>query len=439
MITHLNSFDGTENVVADYVRPDRYRHLFSALDGSVPAIPRGGGLSYCAASAGVGVRSVSSLLFNRILAFDEKNGLINVEAGMRVGDLYRFTASRGWILPVMPGHPSITVGGCIGCNVHGKNHSREGNFINVIESLTLFHPDHGEINCSRTREPELFRLTVGGFGLAGFITSVRLRLQRLIASAVLLRRRAVANLTETVAIMESEGQNADLLYSWNNFNVEGHGFGQGFVYIGHAESQFLADKFTFRLLSSEGRSNLPLTAYTELTTRSMLALYRWWSQRLTAEEKLISLAAATFPPNGKEFYFRLFGRKGFREYQVLVPRSRWNETKDVLPDLVRRHNVPITLASLKLFRGQPDLLHFDGTGISLTLDAPEGKRTLRLFQDLDALTLSIGGIVNLSKDSRLETAFVRQVFPGYERFKKELAAFDPKRRFDSSLRRRLGV
>src|SRR5262249_30999826 len=163
----------------ELLRPDRYRHLLNALRANGPVIARGAGLTYCGASAGAGVRSVSSLLFNRILDFDGVAGRVRVEPGIELGALYRFAVPRGWILPIMPGHPSITVGGCVGCNVHGKNHCREGNFINVVESLTLFHPDHGEIFCSRTEIPEVFHLTVGGFGLTGFLTSVELRLGKL--------------------------------------------------------------------------------------------------------------------------------------------------------------------------------------------------------------------------------------------------------------------
>ena len=47
--------------------------------------------------------------------------------------------------------------------------------------------------------------------------------------------------------------------------------------------------------------------------------------------------------------------------------------------------------------------------------------------------------MNLSKDSRLTAPFVSQLYPEYERFKTDLAAFDPRRRFDSALRRRLDV
>jgi hypothetical protein len=50
-----------------------------------------------------------------------------------------------------------------------------------------------------------------------------------------------------------------------------------------------------------------------------------------------------------------------------------------------------------------------------------------------------GALVNLSKDSRVQGAVVRRLYPGYEEFRTSLAEYDPKRRFDSMLRRRIDV
>jgi decaprenylphospho-beta-D-ribofuranose 2-oxidase len=435
-MTNIHSFDGTENVRSALVRPDRYGALYAALRAGT-SIPRGAGLSYCAAGAGAEARSVQSFWFNRLLAFDAEAGRVTVETGMRLGDLFRFTVPRGWVVPVMPGHPFITVGGCIGCNVHGKNHFRDGCFENVVESLTLFHPDHGELACSREQRPELFALTVGGFGLTGYVTTATLRLQRIAGASVRMQRIPASNLAETVRLMESR-DDAALLYSWNDFNRSGDAFGRGFVCAGYPDPEPVPEELVDHPLSAEDRGRGRPPAYFPLSTRALTALYSW-AERLAASEKRISLAAASFPPNGKEFYFHLFGRRGFREYQVLVARDRWDELAGALPALLKRHGVPVTLASLKLFKGQGSLLRFDGTGVCLALDAPEGAATRGLFEGLDELTAAAGGIVNIAKDSRLTASFVRRVFPQYDLFRDALNRFDPRRRFDSALRRRLDV
>jgi decaprenylphospho-beta-D-ribofuranose 2-oxidase len=438
MRLRISSFDRTEARNVEYVRPDRYRDLFAVLEASRLVIPRGAGLTYCLASAGEDVCSVSTLLFNRVLSFDTESGVIEVEPGIRLGELYRITISRGWVLSVMPGHPSITVGGCIGCNVHGKNQCREGNFSNVVESLTLYHPDHGEMRCSPTEHSDIFGLTIGGFGLTGLVTSVRLRLQRCAVPAMSVKCLPVSDLAATVRAMQSFGSSADLLYSWNNLSISGRRFGQGVVYVGKVVTHPLKDVVKFPVLVPERSTKLPFNLYSRTVTKWMLGFYRRWEGR-RIRERVVGLASAVFPVGGKEWYFGLFGPRGFREYQMLVPNASWQDVATALPRLIDRHRVPVTLGSLKLFNGASDYLCFGGTGIALSIDVPAGPPGPQFFRDLDALTRSTGALVNLAKDSRAAPMLVRETFPGYDRFCQGLSKFDSRRRFDSSLRRRLGV
>lgn len=437
MKTRLTSFDGTESFNAECVRPDRYSRLFAELSSSPLLIPRGAGLTYCAASAGEGVVSIDARSFNRILEFDPATGYVTVEAGITLGDLYRFTVPRGWILPVMPGSPSITVGGCIAPNIHGKNQFKDGNFRTVTDGLRLFHPDHGELECSAREMPQLFKLTVGGYGLTGFILSARLKLHRLEHSAFRLRRIKVGSLSEAVEMMKDLADKVQVLYSWHNLN--GSQFGRGFVYAGDPiDGDGNNDELRYQQLDAETRGNWRFPLFGRLSTRSSLAAYAL-SERWAGEEETVTLPQAFFPPVGKEFYFKLFGRPGLREYQVLIPHDQWSTAVARLKQLIVSHRVPITLASLKIFRGRGGLIDFEGDGACLTLDAPESRNTRELFADLDQWTEDVGAIVNISKDSRLQGSFLERIFPEFDSFRQQLATFDPKRRFDSALRKRLDV
>ena len=150
-----------------------------------------------------------------------------------------------------------------------------------------------------------------------------------------------------------------------------------------------------------------------------------------------TLAEACFPVMGREFYFSLFGARGFREYQLLVPGAAFPALCRELAALRAKHGAVLTLSSLKLFSGKQRRLNFEGDGVALALDAPEAAATRALWDGLDAVVSDLGGTVNISKDSRLTAAAARKIFPEYETFKQELARWDPKRRIDSALRRRL--
>ena len=105
-------------------------------------------MSYCSASALQGGLTVDMRSFNRILDFDKERGLVRVEAGICIGELNNFLIPSGWQLPVLPGYPMITVGGCVAFNVHGKSQYKIGLFMDWIEQLTVYHPLKGELVCS---------------------------------------------------------------------------------------------------------------------------------------------------------------------------------------------------------------------------------------------------------------------------------------------------
>jgi hypothetical protein len=85
------------------------------------------------------------------------------------------------------------------------------------------------------------------------------------------------------------------------------------------------------------------------------------------------------------------------------------------------------------------LLWFRGDGVCLAIDVAAGERANRLFTQLDRVALDHDALVNLSKDSRLDAGIVGRLYPAYEEFCQGLGEHDPKRRFDSMLRRRIGV
>ncbi|HZU33542.1 MAG TPA: FAD-binding protein [Candidatus Angelobacter sp.] len=119
----------------------------------------------------------------RVLSFDRERGLIDVEAGIQwpelIGYLHQEQAGqeKQWaIVQKQTGADKFTLGGSLASNVHGRALDQKPIIANV-ESFTLLDAD-GELHeCSRQDNPELFRLAIGGYGLFGLVTSVKLRLR----------------------------------------------------------------------------------------------------------------------------------------------------------------------------------------------------------------------------------------------------------------------
>jgi len=119
---------------------------------------------------------------DRVLGFDMERGLIEVESGMQWPKLLAELASaqRGrekqWgFVQKQTGADRLTMGGCLSANVHGRG-LKLPPFVGDVESFKLLDSGGELRNCSRTENPELFRLAIGGYGLFGLIYSATLRL-----------------------------------------------------------------------------------------------------------------------------------------------------------------------------------------------------------------------------------------------------------------------
>lgn len=419
-------------------QPDRYRHLFARGNGS-RLIARGAGLSYVAAAFGGGARVVCMRRFNRVLGVGPETTTIEVEGGVDLGRVHQVLARRGRYLPVQPGHPQITIGGCIACNVHGKNQHREGLFDTMVERIRLFHPAHGLITLAPDVERGLFDLTCGGFGLTGIIVSARLRTAPLPANAVRLRKLPVTGLEHGFQLLDEHAGGAGFLYSWHDLSRP-HRRGRGYVVAGRFEPTAgpPANRHRFRAMDPSGSRCRP-----RLWRRETLPLanevHRWLETRRRAE-CVVPVFDALFPITTRTFYYDWYGRDGFVEAQMIVPHAVRSDYARELQALVRRHGPCVVLCSCKVFNGPRKLLNFAGAGICLNVDVVRDPAGLRFLEALDDLNDRCGALTNLAKDSRLERDHViRQYGAGYERFHAGLREFDPGRLFVSALSERMGV
>ena len=431
----VTSFDNTERISTLLSRPDRYRQLFTALSAS-GVISRGAGLAYCLASASSQGRSILSATYNRFLDFDEQSKVVRVEPGVTMGALFEFAAAHSLLPPVLPGYPSVTVGGAVAMNIHGKNQFRAGNFGDHVRNIGLYHPRSGEVNCGPELNPDLFYLTLGGFGLTGHITSVDVALTSLTGRRLAVERHNVGDLVEAGHLMENLADRSEYTYSWHNLNLRGRRFCSGTVYCEHSRNSEISTSGTHRTSFSTTKP-LPCCLYNRLTVPMLCGAYQM-KEKVAPRSTGSDLYSAFFPFVGKELYFRLYGKQGFREYQALFPRERWEDACSRIAEAVRQSRALILLASIKIFRGEPSLLNFSGNGICLALDTPNTPSALDFFALLDEITVDLGGIANISKDGRLSPTTVRAMYGDrYEKFRSALRDYDPQRHFQSELRRRL--
>jgi decaprenylphospho-beta-D-ribofuranose 2-oxidase len=374
--------------------------------------------------------------FDRLLAFDPVTSTLKVEAGARLIDVFQWAIRQGLQVPVVPGYPLVTIGGCIAGDVHGKNPWRDGTFADWVRAITIFHPDKGYLSASPDSNSALFDLTCGGFGLTGVIVNATLELTSLPGTDVDLTSRPVGSLSE--AIERLAASTDDFCYSWHD-TTPGKSFGRGFVITGRwIQGKPGNPSLHYRPMNARTRAALPVSLWNAFTLRYANALFyringQWRSQRR------VNLLEAAFPLARNAAYLAGFGRAGMREVQILLDAAHIGPFIGELGRLAGRERSSLVMASLKRFQGRQHALSQTGAGYLIAIDLLPGKAGDRIMAQLDDMMLDMGGQPNLSKDSRIGREVAARSIRNYTTFAEKLRHYDPSRRFCSELSERIGL
>lgn len=145
--------------------------------------------------------------FNKVIEFDQAAGIIEVEGGMQWPELVAYLDKSRWAIRQKPtGADRISIAGCLSSNAHGRG-LRLKPFIDDVVSFLLINSAGEEIICSRSDNQELFSLAIGGYGLFGFIASVKLKL----APKVMLERQVnLIDIDDFVETCEQQSANGSI-------------------------------------------------------------------------------------------------------------------------------------------------------------------------------------------------------------------------------------
>jgi FAD/FMN-containing dehydrogenase len=383
-------------------------------------IARGNGRAY-GDSAVSRENTLDMRYFNRVLAFDEAGGQVVVEAGLLLSDLIAQYLPRGWFPSVTPGTKFVTIGGMIAADVHGKNHHKAGSFGHFVDWIEIMGRDGEVRRCSRGEHADLFDWTVGGMGLTGVILRAAFRMQPVETGWIDQTMIPVANLG---AAMDAFEDSLDATYSvaWIDCLASGPSLGRSLVMLGeHAERADLPAarrKAPFDVPAKRNLSvpfNAPVFALNRFTVRMFNALYFRNGAR-KAGASLVDWDSYFYPLDAILSWNRIYGRKGFAQFQCVLPLASSAEGLETLLSRISRAGQGSFLAVLKRFGAQDSRFSFPMEGYTLALDFPVTKKSLALMAELDRIVIDHGGRIYLAKDSRMSAETLRRSDPRAEAF-----------------------
>ena len=408
-------------------------------------IPRGLGRAYGDSALNQNRGVIDQLSRSRFLSFDEGRGELECEAGVSFADIMEWLLPRGWFAPTVPGSKYVTIGGAIAADVHGKNHHVDGSFGNFVLGLKLMVASGDVIDCSPTHNSEMFWATVGGMGLTGVIVSARLQLKKAASAYCSVDFRRTRDLDQTFEfISETE---ADYRYSvaWIDCLNAGRGLGRSVLMLGNdAPVDDLPEPLRTRPLALPCRWIKTVPPYSTgllLNRFSAKALNTIYYARHSDRRRLVSYDDFFFPLDSVLHWNRIYGRRGFVQYQALFPIATSRRGLiECLEKVVAAQSASF-LAVLKSSGPASDgVLSYLFPGHTLALELPNtGQQLARLTSELDDILLKHGGRLYLAKDAMTTRSAFAAMYPRLGEFREIKSRIDPSNRFVSSQARRLGI
>ncbi|MEB3285511.1 MAG: FAD-binding oxidoreductase [Candidatus Sericytochromatia bacterium] len=426
-------------------RPERRRELSQILASQNGAyIARGLGRSYGDQALNTDGGVILMTRLNRMLSFDETTGVLVCEAGVTLAEIIEVFLPRGYFLWVTPGTKFVTVGGAIANDVHGKNHHVDGSFASCTLGFTLELPSGEVVECSREVNPEVFWATLGGAGLTGVVVMAAIRLRRVNSAWMRVDYRKLTDLDATLSALDAFDAHHTYSVAWVDTLARGGSLGRSISMHGdHLDAERLPASIRNPLSSPGNRQwvvpfELPVSGLNRWSVGAFNELF-WLSHR-TQMGRFVPLEPYFYPLDRVHHWNRLYGARGFVQYQVAFPRSQGPAALQRLLERLSVARAASFLAVIKRFgAGNSGLLSFPLEGFTLALDLPWHPSLPAFLRELDALTLAYGGRIYFAKDACADASTVAMMYPRLNEFVALKARLDPEQRLASILGRRVGL
>ena len=419
-------------------------------------IARGLARSYGDAAQNAGGEVLDLVGFARLRSIDLATGLIVVDAGMSLDRLMRLMLPLGFFVPVSPGTRHVTVGGAIAADIHGKNHHVRGSFAQHVRSLDLLLAD-GSVRRISPRgdgkgidgspeSSELFWATAGGMGLTGVILRATVAMLPVRTSRMLVDTERAVDLDDLLDRLARTDEDYTYSVAWIDCVTRGKAMGRSVLTRGwHAGPEHLsarARRDPLRFAPPAVVTAPPVFPSGLLNRATVAAFNELWFRKAPVERRGQVQEIGTFfhPLDGVSAWNRIYGPRGFVQYQFVVPLGAEDTLRTALARITGSGNASF-LAVLKRFGpANPGPLSFPSPGWTLALDIPVGGSGLApLLDGLDELIAGAGGRVYLAKDSRLRPELLAAMYPRLEAWRQVRRRVDPDRTFTSDLARRLDL
>ena len=445
------------NFSASYIAlPETPKDVESIVKGAnkrkMTIIGRGAGLSYGDQSLNHSQIAVDMSGVNKILDWDSRNGILQVEAGATFEQVLSLCLKDNWTIAVIPGTRYVTMGGALANNVHGKNCFKRGNFGRWVRQFKIILASGDTLTCSKKENRELFFSVIGGAGLLGIVTEVTLELVRIPSPYLSVKKSTAPSLLKLMDYLDEAANVDELAIAQVDCFPKSGEIGRGTIHaasFGEVDMDSLPNTEKMREIAPRmfgviSKKWIPAMGKYFLNNLSM-KLVSWLKyhldKRASAQgERVQNIFQFTFLLDSVPGWQNMF-KYGFFEYEPLIPKEKAREVIPQLIGLTHKYKMPAFLSAIKIHSADEFLLSYSMDGYSFAMDIPrkpnQAEKQKGLFLEMNKIVIEAGGIVYLAKDAHLTQSEFRQMYNKADEFLAIKKKYDPNEIFQSDMYRRI--
>lgn len=426
--TEYSGWGRVHRAQGDLARPERVSAL-KRICTERPAPAIGMRRSYGDACLNDGGAAIDMTRLDRILEFDEESGLVHIEAGAQIGAILMVFAPKGWLPPVMPGTGFATIGGAIAMDVHGKNHHGAGSFGCHVVEISLMTPKGVNV-LTPSKNAGLFKATIGGLGQTGPIISAKIQLLKAKGDVMVVTKRRVDGWDEFLTLLDA----SDATYSvgWIDATARGTDLGRGILEEAETGGGLVPKAKRGKRIPFDA----PKITLSAPVVRAFNAAY-WRQVPVTGRTVVMPIDDFFFPLDKIHDWNRLYGKKGFHQFQCVVPINAADQLRAML-EQITASGLASPLAVLKrMGPGRAGYMSFPMEGYTLAVDFQNCEASEELIRKLESATSAAKGRLYLAKDSLAAADTIRAMYPEHGHWLKAVQMADPDGFYETDLVRRL--
>ena len=380
--------------------------------------------------------------YKKIFVLDKKRGVLTISASYKILEVIEKINKSGWTIYSVPGYPHATLGGCVSNDVHGKDSFLYGNFGDSIIEIEIILSNNRLVKCSKTKNQNIFKSAIGGLGLIGIITKIKLKLKK-INKSYTTNIYICKNYKELVKEIYYKKQKYNYLYGWIDFYSKKNQLGRGIIFKTKANDSSNSGNLNQKSFITRFKSflkNIIFNFFTRYNLNKYLNILFFNSFKLQKNEFFSSYREVAWPLDDIDVKKAIYPNS-FYEIQFIIKKENLPNALKEFIEKCQSLKINTFITGIKIHKKSKNYLSFAEDGVSINANQIFNKKNekyeTKKFLSLYNYVLKKNYKMYICKDFFFRRKSFNKNYILYKNFIKIKKRFDKKNLFHSDFFKRI--